>query len=421
MKKIISIVICCLLFVQKSNAQFYEFARPIMDTLCSANYNGRGYINDGVNKAADFLANQFAEIGLKNFDNTYFQNYQFAINSLPSVSCIIDGKVMKPGEHFLVDAACPDVKGTFRLLPFSYTNAVDKELLFAKLKQGLLPNEALLMKNAEDNRQFRKFVDTLDSMGFNIPLIVKSVSKKLLWTTSQQLEKIPMLTFPDTIIKNTDEITVDIDSKFIPAYGCKNIIGYLPGKNKNTKGYVVFTAHYDHLGMLGNNAYFPGASDNASGTSMILSLANYYAKNKQDYPIVFILFSGEEVGLLGSKYFVEHPLFSLQKIKMLVNVDIMGSAEAGITVVNGEQFKSAFDQLVDINKREGYLPEIKIRGKAANSDHYFFSEAGVPSIFIYSNGGPGYYHDVWDKPNTLNFKNYDNVAKLLIQFIKELK
>jgi Iap family predicted aminopeptidase len=99
----------------------------------------------------------------------------------------------------------------------------------------------------------------------------------------------------------------------------------------------------------------------------------------------------------------------------------MGSAEAGITVVNGEQFKSAFDQLVDINKREAYLPEIKIRGKAANSDHYFFSEAGVPSIFIYSNGGPGYYHDVWDKPNTLNFKNYDNVAKLLIQFIKELK
>jgi Zn-dependent M28 family amino/carboxypeptidase len=173
--------------------------------------------------------------------------------------------------------------------------------------------------------------------------------------------------------------------------------------------------------MLGNNAYFPGASDNASGTSMILSMANYYAKNKQDYPIVFILFSGEEVGLLGSKYFVEHPLFSLQKIKMLVNVDIMGSAEAGITVVNGEQFKSAFDQLVDINKREAYLPEIKIRGKAANSDHYFFSEAGVPSIFIYSNGGPGYYHDVWDKPNTLNFKNYDNVAKLLIQFIKELK
>jgi hypothetical protein len=192
MKKIISIAICCLLFVQKSNAQFYEFARPIMDTLCSANYNGRGYINDGVNKAADFLANQFTEIGLKNFDNTYFQNYQFAINSLPSVSCIIDGKVMKPGEHFLVDAACPDVKGTFRLLPFSYTNAVDKELLFAKLKQGLLPNEALLMKNAEDNRQFRKFVDTLDSMGFKIPLIVKSVSKKLLWTTSQQLLKIQM-------------------------------------------------------------------------------------------------------------------------------------------------------------------------------------------------------------------------------------
>ncbi len=62
---------------------------------------------------------------------------------------------------------------------------------------------------------------------------------------------------------------------------------------------------------------------------------------------------------------------------------------------------------------------MKIRGKAANSDHYFFSEAGIPSVFLYSNGGPGWYHDVWDKPNTLTTTNYDNVAKLLIQFANE--
>ena len=179
---------------------------------------------------------------------------------------------------------------------------------------------------------------------------------------------------------------------------------------------MVFSAHYDHLGMQGN-AMFPGASDNASGCSMILYLARYYSEHKPPCNMVFILFSGEEAGLIGSDYFTSFPTFDIHKIKMLVNIDIMGDAKNGITVVNGEVFKDKFDALVKINQEKGYLPEVRIRGKARNSDHYHFSEKGVPAFFIYSMGGAGFYHDVFDKANTLSLTNYENTAKLLIDFV----
>jgi Zn-dependent M28 family amino/carboxypeptidase len=172
--------------------------------------------------------------------------------------------------------------------------------------------------------------------------------------------------------------------------------------------------------MMGKDAMFPGASDNASGTSMILYLANYYSKYKPKDNIVFILFSGEEAGLMGSSYFTSHPTFDIQKIKMLVNIDIMGNADKGITVVNGEVYKPQFDLLTRINKKGQYLPEIKIRGKAKNSDHYYFSEKGIPAFFIYSNGGKGYYHDIYDKADQLELTNYEQVAKLLIEFASKI-
>jgi aminopeptidase YwaD len=406
---------------QMISAQFVEHAKPILEELCSAQYAGRGYVQDGVNKAADYLANQFEQIGLKHFNDSYFQNYSFDINTIQKVSCTIDGKIFEAGEHFLVDAPCPSIKGKFQLLPFDLANNLDMQLLFIKLQQGIMPNEAIVFKHAEDGRAVKKLVDSIDALGFALPLIIKSTSKKLLWTTSQRVDKIPMLTFPDTIINTKNEIEIIVENKLIKEYANKNLIGFIPGKKKNTKGYIVFTAHYDHLGMMGEKAFFPGASDNASGTSMLLSIAKYYKQNKVDYPVIFILFSGEEVGLLGSKYFVEHPLFDLSKVKMLMNIDIMGNAEEGITVVNGETFRPQFDQLAEINKQQNYLPQVKIRGKASNSDHYYFGEAGVPSIFIFSNGGVGYYHDVWDKPNTISLKNFDNVGKLLVQFANEIR
>jgi len=137
--------------------------------------------------------------------------------------------------------------------------------------------------------------------------------------------------------------------------------------------------------------------------------------------LVFIAFAGEEVGLLGSQHFVSHPLIKLKDIRFLVNLDIMGSGEEGITAVNGTLFEKEFLLLQKINKKQKALPVIKKRGPAANSDHFFFTEAGVPAFFIYTMGPNKNYHDVNDTYENLSFKAFEKIGALLIAFTQKLK
>jgi Zn-dependent M28 family amino/carboxypeptidase len=151
---------------------------------------------------------------------------------------------------------------------------------------------------------------------------------------------------------------------------------------------------------------------------MLLSMAKYYSENPNDYNLVFIAFAGEEIGLVGSHYFVEHPTIPLSKINFLINLDIMGSGEEGITVVNATKFENEFNQLVKINEENQLLTQVKKRGPAANSDHYWFSEKGVPSFFIYTQGPNKHYHDIFDTYEELSFKEYEDIKSLLIKFVQ---
>ena len=131
--------------------------------------------------------------------------------------------------------------------------------------------------------------------------------------------------------------------------------------------------------------------------------------------VMFVAFAGEEAGLLGSKHFVDAPLFKLKKIKFLVNLDIMGSGEDGITAVNATLFPEQFNILENINAEKEYLTKIKKRGPAMNSDHYWFTEKGVPAFFIYTMGPNKHYHDIFDKYENLSFQEYDDITSLLIE------
>ena len=156
---------------------------------------------------------------------------------------------------------------------------------------------------------------------------------------------------------------------------------------------------------------------------MLLNLATYYSKpeNKPKYSIAFMAFCGEEVGLLGSKYYTENPLFPLKNIKFVFNMDIMGTGEEGITVVNGTVFQKEFDKLKAINTENKFIKDVKIRGKSANSDHYHFSEKGVKAFFIYSMGGIKAYHDIYDRPETLPLNEFENMFKLITKFGESLQ
>lgn len=416
MKRISSGLIYMLLlslFCHRALAQDLNYAKSIIEELCSEKYKGRGYVEQGVNKAAAFLENEFAKLKLRKFGKSYTQPYAFPVNTHPSpIICLLDGQTMNAGSEFLVSAGCSGVNDRYKLLHFNTRDTTEMLLLYKKIEQGFDAHDALVLHFSGERSS--KVPDSCMAHHHMPGLIIFTEEKKLTHTIATEKAEFKSLVFIDSAIAGKENMEIRFESKFEDVFENKNIIGYIKGKK--TDSFMVFSAHYDHLGMQGN-AMFPGASDNASGCSMILYLARYFSEHKPPCNMVFILFSGEEAGLIGSDYFTSFPTFDIHKIKMLVNIDIMGDAKNGITVVNGEVFKDKFDALVKINQEKGYLPDVRIRGKARNSDHYHFSEKGVPAFFIYSMGGAGFYHDVFDKANTLSLTNYENTAKLLIDFV----
>ena len=215
--------------------------------------------------------------------------------------------------------------------------------------------------------------------------------------------------------------TMQIDADLQHNYQTQNLAAIIRG-HAQPDSFLVVSAHYDHLGMMGRKAYFPGANDNASGVAILLELAAHYARpeNRPAYSVVFLLFGAEEAGLVGSRYFVAHPLVPLPRIKFLVNLDLLGTGEEGATVVNGKVYEPAYQRLTALNDAHHYLPRLTARGRAANSDHFPFSEAGVPAFFLYTRGGSQAYHDVHDRPAALSLAGFAGAFELVRDFLDTL-
>jgi len=373
------LLFCQVIYAQKEAAE----AKKIIEKLCSKEFAGRGYVKKGIDKAATYLNNTYKDHLLKPLNKHSFSQYfTTPVNTFPGkMIVIVDGKTLIPGVHYIVAPESKGISGGF--------------MLFAQ--------DSVTYKATDLRRE--------------VPLIVKK-TKKLTWTVStEQAEYTLIELLKDSFPGEIKYMDVQIENTFVPKYKLQNVCGFIKGKVK-PDSFIVFTAHYDHLGMMGKEAIFPGANDNASGVSMLINLMGYFNANKPDYSVAFIAFAGEEAGLLGSKYYVDHPLFPLSKISFLVNMDLMGTGDEGITVVNATEFKQDFENLKKINEEQKLLPLVKPRGKAANSDHYWFTEKGVPAFFIYTMGGIKAYHDVYDVAATLPLTEYEDLRKLLTAFAK---
>ncbi len=216
---------------------------------------------------------------------------------------------------------------------------------------------------------------------------------------------------------NTTRTKLNIQNKYLTNYYSQNVIGLIEGER--TDSVIMVTAHYDHLGRMGSKTFFPGANDNASGVAMLLNIARHFSfSEKPPFSMVFIAFGGEEAGLLGSQYYRDRPLYPLERVKFLLNLDIVGTGDEGITVVNGKVYQKQFELLSNLNK--GLIPEIKPRGAACNSDHCPFDQVGVPNFFIYTRGGIQAYHDIYDKGNTLPLTKFEELFALIVNFLKEV-
>jgi len=204
----------------------------------------------------------------------------------------------------------------------------------------------------------------------------------------------------------------------------ENVIAYLDNKAENT---VVIGAHYDHLGMGGEGSLYRegeaihnGADDNASGVAMMLHLADSLQQKgspkKNNY--LFIAFSGEEEGLLGSNYFVKNPTIDTKKVSYMLNMDMVGRLNSENTLaVYGVGTSPILKQAVNANA--GQLKISENESGVGPSDHTSFYLADIPVLHFFT-GQHEDYHKPSDDTEKVNFAGMEIVSNYIFNIIKDL-
>lgn len=223
----------------------------------------------------------------------------------------------------------------------------------------------------------------------------------------------------------TAELRVDTGNK--PKVKTWNVIGFIEGNDANLKHeYIVLGAHYDHLGLGGPSSksekrgvVYHGADDNASGVSALLEIAEKLMAHKKELKrsVIFIALGAEEQGLLGSKYFVEHPLVPLSQIKLMMNMDMVGRLNAKNQVyVNGAgTFPGGKEFMKDLGKSLGLNP-IVFKGSVGGSDHVSFYKKEISVMGLHT-GGHKQYHTPEDTLDLINLEGEKMICEYIYQTI----
>lgn len=394
-------------------------ARRWVDTLASPALHGRGYVNGGDSLAAELIGAEFDRLGLHRVRDSRFEPFSFTVNTFPdSVKLAVDGRALRPGIDFLVDPGSGSAKGRYEVVHLTLNDLATPER--RAMTMGVVTGRAIalhlpVVRSTDSLELVRSVQDDLLHYG---PVLRKAAGK-LTWGVSQQAARFPLLELTAEAW-NDSAAVVDLRvANRMRKHNARNVWGLIKGRS--SKELVVVTAHYDHLGRMGPDVLFPGANDNASGVSMLMNLAARYAREKPRSDMLFIAFAGEEAGLVGSEWCAVDRAFDLGAVRLLINLDLMGTGDEGITVVNATAHQELFDAMVARNTATARLAQVKPRGPACNSDHCPFVKRGVPSIFLYTLGGIAAYHDVHDRAETLPLTDYHDVYLTLVDLINGLK
>ena len=373
MKKILLFVCLALLLHTHSLAQDSAYARSIIKTLSAKNMYGRGASYHGDSIAASFLAEEMKRLGVLPLQVDYLQHHTYNCYSLEGdIYLKINGVELEPYTQY-------------RVYP-SARYAVPSKLGKASWKKKLKDGTWLIG------------VGQLDTYS---PIV-----------GGYRPDPVCIEILETALPKKVKRIEANIPIHYRENYCSQNVVGYVPGVVDTM---IVFTAHYDHCGTMGDAVYFPGAHDNASGTAAVMDMARMSCAHQPYYTMVFMLFSGEESGLKGSKYAAENPLIDFNKVKFLCNIDMFCGGDEGLMVFNAksESTKPLFNQLKAINEESHSALEIRPRDNSANSDHYWFSNY-CPSIFILTMGQPyGGYHDPDDTCEACGLNHYIDFISLI--------
>ena len=414
MKKLL--IILFSLAALQMNAQDLPHFKRIVKQLSSSRYQGRGYARGGANKAGKYLEKEYRKAGA---GAVTLQPFTIDINTFPgAMEMWADGKKLRAGVDFSMREYSPGVKGEFPVYHVDTLNFDGDGLLadlarpenagclvccdfwftykhrevFSKLqKAGECPNAGLLFTWAAPIKFFKAYGE-------------KVVDKPIIWVTPEAIE-------------NVKSVKVNVENEFLNDYELFNVIAKVEGSRHDSC--YVFTAHYDHLGNLGRKVYYPGANDNASGTATVVTLAQHYARNRPEFDMYFVAFSGEDANLKGSTYFAEHPLVPLSQIKYLFNIDMIGDDNPVLYCEVSDAGMSQYPWFEKVNREQHLFKALNRGALAANSDHYPFAVRGVPCIFLENENGNAFphYHTPADNSKTVRWVSYEPVFKLVTGFI----
>ena len=414
MKRIILSVLAAVSL--QLGAQDMAHYNKIVKELSSAKYQGRGYAEDGANKAGRWIAKEFERIGA---DEVTCQPFKLDINTFPGkMKVSVDGRKLIPGQDFTVREFNPSIKGEFKLYHIDTLN-YNPDKIFADLARPEHEGAFVVcdfMFTYKHPADFRKLTSKEHCSNSGM-VYTWEAPLKFYKAYGETVREKPIIWAAPDFPTDAKTIKVDMENEFLKDYECFNVIAKVEGARHDSC--YVFTAHYDHLGKLGKKTFYPGAHDNASGTAVIMTLAAHYVKNKPEYDMYFIAFSGEDANLRGSEWYAEHPLAPLSQIKYLFNLDMIADNNPAQYCEVSNEGMSLYPLFEKINAEKGYFKELDRNELDGNSDHYPFALRNVPCIFFMNEGGDAfkYYHTIYDTWENFIISNYEPTFSLIIDFI----
>lgn len=420
--------------LKKADKEIVQYLQQQVGYLSSDELKGRRAGDPGEILASNFIASKFKEIGLtpKGDNATYFQH--FTINDGKEISkdnqLTLNGKALKAGIDFF----------PLSNSPAAAINAESSPSLNEKGQPWMLDLADAIQEN-KDNPHFdvanllNEKLTKAKEKGASAVIFFNSSSldDKIKFDPKDRSEPAPL---PAAYINSNaqKQYLSDISSSYQISANlsitpkirkARNVIGYLDNQAQST---IVIGAHFDHLGYgedgnsmirTGDLGIHNGADDNASGTSSMIELAFLLKNSKsKQYNYLFIAFSAEELGLNGSKYFVENPTISLNSVNYMINMDMVGrmNDSTKTITVGGYGTSPSWKPMIDAVKKKDFSIRIDSSGTGP-SDHTSFYRKDIPVLFFFT-GLHSDYHKPSDDADKINYVGMLKIIRFIQQMIE---
>lgn len=368
----------------------------ILNTLASDDMRGRSALTKDIEPAADFIAGEMKRIGLTPYaEQNYRQTFQLDKISPVSKSATVNKRIV-PAEHIISLGNHVDLQWDNKS-PLKIAEIKSGEDFATVFREHSLSKEnTLVLVDPSFESYFVRFGQMLNTPKF----IEESTNQK------------PSIVYVLTNEKPTTfQIQIERELQQFPLF---NVAGIIPGKSKPNE-YVIFSGHYDHIGILpavGQDSIANGADDDVSGVTAMLTLADYYKKqNKNERTLIFVAFTAEELGMYGSKYFSNH--IDADQVVAMINMEMIGkdSKFGPNTVYITGYDQSNLGELMQENLKNTsfrfYPDPYTKQNLFYRSDNAVLAAKGVPahSFSTSQMDKDEYYHTVKDEVSTLNVQN----------------